>query len=137
MAFLDPALLGPLFRFNREYYELDERGRPAGYRNLDKLRERIKPHLLRRRKAEVETELPERTDRNFFVPLSNEQQVEYVEHEKIVARLAALARRRPLTQQEQQRLLRHLAMMRMLCDTDYILNPEPRACPKLGALEYI
>jgi hypothetical protein len=30
--FLDPALLGPLFRFNREYYELDERGRPAGYR---------------------------------------------------------------------------------------------------------
>lgn len=24
--FLDPAILGPLFRFNREYYQLDERG---------------------------------------------------------------------------------------------------------------
>ena len=35
--FIDPAALGPLFRFNREFYELDERGRPEGYRNLDKL----------------------------------------------------------------------------------------------------
>ena len=37
MDFLNPSLLGPLFRFNREYYELDDRGRPAAYRNLDKL----------------------------------------------------------------------------------------------------
>ena len=79
MDFLNPSLLGPLFRFNREYYDLDDRGRPAGYRNLDKLHERIKPHMLRRRKADVETELPERTDRNFFVPLSAEQQGEYDE----------------------------------------------------------
>ena len=57
LAFLIPGLL---FRFNREYYQLDERGRPAGYRNLDKLHERIKPYMLRRRKTEVETELPER-----------------------------------------------------------------------------
>ena len=44
--FLDPAILGPLFRFNREYYDLDERGRPVGYKNLDKLRERVRvgPH---------------------------------------------------------------------------------------------
>src|SRR5438034_3762316 len=88
MAFLHPSLLGPLFRFNREYYELDDRGRPTGYRNLDKLHDRIKPHMLRRRKAEVETELPERTDRNFFVPLSSEQQLEYESYEAVVARLA-------------------------------------------------
>ena len=36
MDFLDPAVLGPLFRFNRDFYELDERGRPVGYRNLDR-----------------------------------------------------------------------------------------------------
>src|SRR5207302_1808256 len=86
MAFLDPALLGPLFRFNREHYDLDERGRPTGYRNLDKLQQRIKPYMLRRRKAEVETELPERTDRNHFVPLSEEQKPEYEHHEGEVAR---------------------------------------------------
>jgi len=137
MDFLNPSLLGPLFGFNREYYKLDDRGRPTAYQNLDKLHERIKPYMLRRRKAEVETELPERTDRNFFVPLSGEQRTEYMEHEKIVAALAALAKRRPLTRQKQDRLLRHLAMMRMVCDTNYILNPDQRACPKLGELEKI
>jgi hypothetical protein len=135
MDFLNPSLLGPLFRFNREYYDLDERGRPAGYRNLDQLHQRIRPHLLRRRKADVETELPERTDRNFFVALSGEQQTEYEGHEAVVARLASIAKRRPLSQQESDKLLRHLAMMRMICDTNYILIPDQRACPKIAELE--
>jgi hypothetical protein len=137
MGFLNPAALGPLFRFNREFYDLDDRGRPTAYRNLQKLHERIKPYLLRRRKADVETELPSRTDKNFFVSLSPEQQGEYEGHEGVVARLASIAKRRPLTQQEQDKLLRALAMMRMVCDTDYILNPEHRACPKLAELEKI
>jgi hypothetical protein len=135
MDFLEPSVLGPLFRFNRQFYDLDDRGRPVGYRNLDKLHERIRPFMLRRRKADVETELPARTDRNFFVALSAEQQSEYEGHEGVVARLAAMAKRRPLTQQEQDKLLRHLAMMRMVCDTNYILDPAQRACPKLAELE--
>jgi len=137
MDFLDPSLLGPLFRFNREYYQLDERGRPDACRNLDKLHARIKPLLLRRRKADVETELPERTDRNHFVALSGEQQREYENHEAVVARLASAAKRRPLTQQEQEKLLRHLNMMRMVCDTNFILHPEQKECPKLQELEKI
>ncbi len=135
MDFLNPSVLGPLFRFNREFYELDDRGRPSGYRNLAQLHERISPYMLRRRKAEVETELPDRTDRNHFVPLSPEQQGEYDGHEGTVARLAAIAKRRPLSQQEQDKLMRHLAMMRMVCDTNYILDPEDKVCPKLGELE--
>ncbi|MBE0542401.1 MAG: DEAD/DEAH box helicase [Verrucomicrobia bacterium] len=137
MDFLNPSVLGPLFRFNREFYELDERGRPAGYRNLQQLHERIAPYMLRRRKAEVETELPDRTDRNHFVPLSPQQQGEYDGHEGAVARLAAIAKRRPLSQQEQDKLMRHLAMMRMVCDTNFILDPEDRVCPKLGELEKV
>lgn len=137
MDFLDPSVLGPLFRFNREFYELDDRGRPSGYRNLAQLHERIAPYMLRRRKAEVETELADRTDRNHFVPLSPEQQGEYDGHEGNVARLAAIAKRRPLTQQEQDKLMRELAMMRMVCDTNYILDPEDKVCPKLGELEKI
>ena len=30
VQYLDPEILGPLFRFNREFYQLDERGRPVG-----------------------------------------------------------------------------------------------------------
>jgi ERCC4-related helicase len=135
--FLNPAALGPLFRFNREYYQLDERGKPAGYRNLDQLHARIKPFMLRRRKADVETELPARLERTHFVALSPEQKNRYDDHDAQVAKLASIAKRRPLTQQEQDKLMRELAMMRMTCDTNYILDHEDRTCPKLTELEKI
>lgn len=137
MSFLNPSVLGPLFRFNRDFYELDERGRPAGYRNLDQLHARIKPYMLRRRKADVETELPERTVRTYFVPLSAAQKDAYAGHDAEVARLGSIARRRPLTQREQDKLMRELAMMRMVCDTNFILDPRDRICPKLDELEKI
>ena len=135
--FLDPSVLGTLFRFNRDFYELDEHGKPTGYRNLDVLHQRVRPYLLRRRKAEVETELPIRTDRNHFVPLSPQQRDTYGEHEGRVSRLVFTAKRRPLTQQEQDKLMRELAMMRMICDTNFILDPADRTCPKLGELEKV
>jgi hypothetical protein len=137
MDFLNPAVLGPLFRFNRDFYELDERGRPIGYRNLDQLHSRISPHMLRRRKVDVETELPERTDKNFFVLMSDEQKQNYAGHEQHVTRLVSAASRRPLTQPEQDKLQRELAMMRMICDTNYILDSDDRVCPKLSELEKI
>jgi hypothetical protein len=137
MDFLNPAVLGPHFRFNRDFYELDDRGRPSGFRNLDQLHSRVRPYMLRRRKAEVETELPERTDRNHFVPLSDEQKAAYADHEIQVSRLAHTAKRRPLTKQEQEKLMRELAMCRMVCDTNYILDPNQRSCPKLHELQKV
>lgn len=137
MNFLEPTVLGSLFRFNRDFYQFDERGKPAGYRNLDVLHERVRPFLLRRRKAQVETELPDRTDRNHFVPLSDVQRESYVAHEQKVSKLVHAAQRRPLTQQEQDKLLRELAMLRMICDTNFILNEDDRTCPKLVELEKI
>ena len=135
--FLDPSVFGPLFRFNREFYQLDDRGKPIGYCNLEQMHARVKPLMLRRRKADVETELPDRTVQTYFVPLSAEQKNNYADHEMKVARLVSTARRRPLNQQEQEKLMRELAMMRMVCDTNYILEPTARACPKLSELEKI
>ena len=137
MDFLDSRALGPLFRFNREFYELDDRGRPSGYRNLAQLHARIAPYMLRRRKADVETELPRRTDHVRFVPLAPQQRAHYEDHATIVAQLSAKAARRPLTQQEQDKLMRELAMMRMVCDTNHILDARDRECPKLAELESI
>ena len=135
--FLDPSVFGPLFRFNREFYQLDERGRPQEYCNLELLRERVRPLLLRRRKADVETELPGRTDRNYFIPLSHEQREAYQYHEYEVAKLVYIAKRRPLTKQQQEKLMRELAMMRMICDANYILDQEDRTSPKIEELERI
>jgi len=135
--YLDPRVFGPLFRFNRDFYTFDERGRPADYQNLDRLHARLQPLMLRRRKADVETELPARTDHVRLVPLSDSQRETYMGHERIVAELGAKAKRRPLLPVELDKLMRELAMMRMICDTNFILGDEDRACPKLGELEPI
>ncbi|HEY4588091.1 MAG TPA: DEAD/DEAH box helicase, partial [Thermoanaerobaculia bacterium] len=137
LQLVDPSLLGPLFRFNREFYALDERGKPAGYRNLDELHRRLAPVLLRRRKDDVEGQLPGRTDKNFFVRLEDEQIHRYAEYDRKVAQLLAQARRRPLLPKEFEQLQRWLSCMRMICDTPYILDADSRVCPKLAELEEI
>jgi hypothetical protein len=134
VEFLNRDLFGPLFRFNREFYDLDERGRPVGVCNLAELHRRLRPVMLRRRKSEVEDQLPERTVRNHFVPLDPEQRLRYEEVESRVAKLVAIAKRRPLTRDEWDKLQKWLACMRMLCDTPYILDPDCRICPKLDEL---
>jgi len=133
--FIDPPRLGSLFRFNREYYRFDERGRPVEYRNLDRLHERVKPLMVRRRKADVETELPDRTDRTLFVSMTPVQMEFYKQHEWIVSMLLDKAKNRPLRKEELDQLQRELAMMRMVCDTPYILDPEHKVCPKLGEIK--
>lgn len=135
LQFVDPNLLGPLFRFNRDFYELDERGRPVGYRNLDELAQRVSTVMLRRRKEDVESELPARTSKTFFVAMTETQQSFYADYEHLVGRLASIARRRPLTKEEFEKLQRYLACMRMVCDTPYILDDQSRDCPKMEEVE--
>ena len=135
VQFLDPSVLGPLFRFNRMFYELDEKGRPTGFRNLEELAKRVSSVMLRRRKEDVESELPGRTSKTFFVPMTATQTGTYEDYEHYVRRLAALAARRPLTKEEFDRLQKFLACMRMVCDTPYILGDECRDCPKMEEIE--
>jgi superfamily II DNA or RNA helicase len=135
VQYLDPEIFGPLFRFNRDFYALDGRGRPVGYKNLDELHRRLSGVMLRRRKRDVENELPGRTDKTFFVPMVEEQAQRYGDYEYQVRKLAAIGHRRPLTKEEFDRMQRLLACMRMICDTPAILDPECRVCPKLEELE--
>ncbi|MTK64077.1 MAG: DEAD/DEAH box helicase, partial [Methanobacterium sp.] len=137
VQYLDPRLLGSLFRFNRDFYVLDERGRPEDYKNLDDLHRRLEPVMLRRRKDAVEDQLPARTVDTYFVSMTEEQQLRYGDYEAPVGSLLARAKRRPLTRQEFDKLQQLLACMRMVCDTPYILDPTCRVSPKLDELENI
>ena len=114
VQYLDPELVGPLFRFNRDFYELDERGRPVDYKNLTELRRRLQPLMLRGRKCDVEAELPGRTVKNYFVPMVEEQALRYADYGRQAAALLAQAKRRPLTPKEFDRLQMLLACMRMI-----------------------
>ena len=138
IQFLDPNLLGPLFRFNREFYELNEKGNAIGFKNLDKLVQRISSVMLRRRKEDVEQDLPDRTTNTYFVPMTEEQADIHDDYNKIVARIVGMAERRPLIADEFERLQRSLACMRMVCDTPYILDPtKSYECPKLEELKRV
>jgi hypothetical protein len=132
--FLNPYIFGPLFRFNRDFYQLDEKGRAIGYKNLDQLHKRLLPVMLRRRKEDVEGQLPGRTINTYFVAMHKEQMLRYGEYESKAARVAAMAKKRPLKKEEMERLQQYLACMRMLCDTPYILDQDCRISPKLKEL---
>ena len=138
VQYLDPELVGPLFRFNRDFYELDERGRPVDYKNLAELRRRLQPVMLRRRKSDVEvrTAGPHGEDlfradgRGAGPALRGLQQAgRHVSSHR--------RKRRPLTPKEFERLQMLLACMRMICDTPAILDPTCRVSPKLEELEGI
>jgi len=135
--FLNPAIFGPLFRFNRDYYTFDETGKPEGYQNLAKMREKLSPILLRRRKADVETELPERTDETRFIDLTEGQRQEHDAIGQQVTQLLARAKKRALRKEEHELLMIFLGQMRMLCDTQFILDRETRISPKLDELTEI
>ncbi len=77
MDFLNPMVLGPLFRFNRAFYVFNEKGRPVDVRNLPQLRKQLAPVALRRTKADVETELPDLNRRVYQVELDPAQLERY------------------------------------------------------------
>lgn len=136
VEFVDPHVLGSLFRFQREYLEMspDNEVRPV---RLDALHRTVSGVMLRRRKSDVEDALPERTDKNYLVPMASEQRRRYAEQEYEAATIVAIMKRRPLRKEEFERLQIVLGCMRMLCDTPYILDRECRDCPKLEELEHV
>ena len=145
--FIDPTILGPLWRFNQRYYETERRPsgsyKVLGYQNLDELRHRIAPYVLRRVRDEVLLDLPERIDSNFFVEMTNPQWTAYAEYEQRVAQLIARARRRPLTPDEHKILLGSLVKMRLICNALALHDPEikpqdrEKTAPKLRELREI
>lgn len=137
MQVIDPMILGPLFKFNREFYRFNENNKVIGYQNLSNLHQKLKPVLLRRLKQDVEEQLPERTINNFFVKMDDEQINRYDEYNTIVANLMRIMKKRPLNDEESKKLQRSLACMRMLADTPYILDDTCRICPKLEELREI
>lgn len=134
LSLLDPHVLGPLFRFNREFYVLDTSGCPVGYQNLPRLRERIRPYVLRRQKDDVRNELPDRTDRVARVPMSTEQRERYAPVEARAAQRLAQTKGGAFPSAGGAEMQRDLALLRMLCDTPYILDGDCLVCPKLDEI---
>ena len=123
MEFVDRFRLGPMFRFLAEHQQTDEVGRVIGYHNLDRIGRTLQPILIRRTKKEVLKQLPERLDKNYFVPMTKEQMMHHEENREIAARIAAKWRRFGfLSEIDQRRLMIALQNMRMSCNSTYLLD---------------
>jgi superfamily II DNA or RNA helicase len=122
---VDQHRLGPTWRLLHEHQEVDEAGRVVGYRSLDRIGTTLAPILLRRRKAEVLVQLPERVDKTLFVPLTHEQRIHHDENGDIVARIVARWRKTGyLSDVDQRRLTCALQNMRMACNSTWLLDRE-------------
>src|SRR5207245_2587806 len=83
------------------------------------------PILLRRRKAEVLDQLPQRVDNTLFVAMTPEQLVHHEENRDIVARIVKRWRRTGfLSEKDQIRLTCCLQNMRMSCNSTFLLDHE-------------
>jgi len=123
VEFVDRFHLGPLFRFLAEHQHVDETGRVVGYHNLTRISQSLEPILIRRTKKEVLSELPPRMEKNFFVPMTPQQQQHHEENRETVARIVAKWRRYGfLSETDQRRLMISLQNMRMSCNSTYLLD---------------
>lgn len=125
VSFIDRQKLGPLFRFVHNHQITDEVGKVTGYHSLDQIGESLKAILIRRNKNQVLQQLPERTDKTLFLPMTEEQQQHHDENYELVCRLVNKWRRRGfLTDEEQKKLMIFLQNMRMSCNSTYLLDPK-------------
>lgn len=132
VEFVDRFHLGPAFRFLHDHQTLDDHGKVVGYRALSKIKETLKPILIRRTKQEVLKQLPERLEKNFFVPMTEEQWSYHDENRETAARIVAKWRKVGfLTEKDQHILMCALQNMRMVCDSTYLLNEESHWGPKV------
>jgi SNF2 family DNA or RNA helicase len=129
VEFVDDRRLGPVFQFLHDHRVEDENGNLQGYRNLAAIREKLAPIFLRRTRADVLGQLPERTDSTVFVEMSPEQKAPYDEQRRALVRLLA----KPfLSDLDRKRVLSCLANLRMLCDSTYLFDKQTNVSPKLA-----
>ena len=116
LDFVDDIALNPKWRLVPWHTSSGgdgDRGK-SGARNLDTLRERLRPCTVRRLRQEVLTQLPPRTDTRVPVEMTPQQRLEHDELQQPIASLLSRAERRPLTQAEFLRLMSLFTSQRMI-----------------------
>jgi SNF2 family DNA or RNA helicase len=125
VQFVDQHRLGPTWRLLDEHQQRDERGRVIGYRKLHRIGETLAPIMLRRRKAEVLEQLPERVDNTLFMPMTPQQADHHEENRQVVARIVQRWRHTGfLSDKDQLRMHCALQNMRMSCNSSFLIDHE-------------
>ncbi|MEX2336533.1 MAG: DEAD/DEAH box helicase [Fulvivirga sp.] len=135
IQFVDRFKLGALFRFLEKHQSKDEFGKVVGYQDLHKISDLLSDILIRRTKKKVLKQLPERIDKNLFVPMTEKQKEAHNDFHDLAARMANKWKRFGfLSEEDRKRLLLALNGMRMVSDSTFILDQETRHDTKIDEL---
>jgi SNF2 family DNA or RNA helicase len=132
VQFVDDRRLGPAYQFLHDHRMLDPDGKVIGYRNLERIREKLQPVLLRRTRAEVLSQLPARTDTVVYVEMAEQQKGPYADLQHTLVRLL---QKKHLTDVDRRRILASISSLRMLCDSTFLLDHATNVSPKLEEME--
>lgn len=122
VEFIDDRRLGPAYRFMHGHRIVDESGKVLGYKNLDKLRETLKPVLLRRTRVSIALDLPPRSTEIVRVPPTDEQRELHRAHMQIVQ---SITRKAFISEMDLLRLQKALLMARMTADSTTLVDKQP------------
>ena len=135
IQFINPFLLGSLFNFLQRHQITDENGKVVGYQHLNEVGEKLQGVMLRRTKKKVMKQLPSRQDKNLFVPMTEQQRLLHDDYADMVARLVNKWKRLGfLPEKDRQRLMIGLNMMRMACNSTYVIDQKTRHDTKIDEL---
>lgn len=120
MAFAMPGILGSRAQFNKLY---DSKGDPFA---RQRLAARVRPFLLRRTKAQVAKDLPDRIEEDLFCEMEGEQQTLYRAELKQAQRMLLRVTTRDELAREQFHLLASLLRLRQICCHPRLIQPESK-----------
>jgi hypothetical protein len=120
-----------------DFHVTDARGKVLGYRNLAMLRRRLVPVMLRRDRRLVRDQLPERITQRLDVIMTPQQFELHDSAMSAAGTLANIAKKRPLTPSEQNRLMAALQQARMACNAAGLVDKKTKGAPKLDELDII
>ncbi len=121
VEFIDDRRLGPAYRFMHGHRVVDDSGRVLGYKNLDALRERLKPVLLRRTRQSIRLDLPPRSTEIVRIPATAEQKGMHDSHMSLVAQITA---KKFITEMDLLRLQKALLMARMSANSTQLVDKQ-------------
>lgn len=136
MNFIDPKYLAPLWEFSMNHCRFDKtkKNKINGYYNLQALKQRLEDKIIRRVKVDVLDQLPEVSEMEVPIELSQEQMEM---HNGYIRAVRPIMAKKHKTVYDIQRIFQLLTNMRMVCDSTYLVDKETYISPKLEALKEI
>jgi hypothetical protein len=133
VEFIDDRRLGPAFRFYNRHRVTDENGKVLGYKDLDRLRESLKPVLLRRTRSAVMKDLPPRTTEIVRIaPTAEQLEIDQAQMQIV----STIVSKKYISEMDLLRLQKALLLARMNADSTYLVDKRaPGFSTKLERLE--